>query len=199
MFKNLLRELESLGRELTVKVPVVVDELGYVDRECPAVTCVVGFKVLQRDWADKFRSEAVFCPRCGHEAPSNEWFTMDQHEHAKAIALQTASSLFHETLRKEARAFNAAQPRNSLVRITMNVSGVRSMPVLVPPAAAAVLEQALECPSCGAGYAVLGPAFFCPCCGRNGVEDMFGGTIAKVRLKVPHVSKTGETRSSGIE
>jgi hypothetical protein len=55
-----------------------------------------------------------------------------------------------------------------------------------------VLEQALVCDACGAGYAVLGPAFFCPCCGHNSVEKMFDAALAKVRTKIEGIEVVRE-------
>lgn len=192
MFKNIIRELEELGRGGTVSVPIEADERGYIDKECPAPKCLFVFKVLETDWRDKFRDEAVYCPQCGHEAPAKSWFTTEQIERGKEQALATVHARVDRALVDDAREFNATAPRG-FISMSMKVSGAtHAHHTIVPIAAAAVLEQMLVCDACGAGYAVLGPAFFCPCCGHNSVEKVFDGALAKVRTKIEGIEVVRE-------
>lgn len=184
MFENIIRELEAMDRGETVSVPIQADERGYIDKECPSTECLFQFKVLEEDWNAKFRKQAVFCPRCAHEAPAKSWFTTEQVRRAHEQITAMVRGRIDSALAADAREFNASQPLGGLLRISMIVSGTYPEHVIVPIAAAAVLEQALACAKCGAGYAVLGPAFFCPCCGDNSVEQMFDAAVAKVRTKV---------------
>ncbi|MDP3277123.1 MAG: hypothetical protein Q8Q09_18170 [Deltaproteobacteria bacterium] len=188
MFKNLIHELERLNRE-KLAIPVSADEQGYVDRECPAKGCLFVFKVLEHDWKDRFRDEAVFCPLCRHSAPADQWWTTRQVREAQKQAKAVLRARINNAMHFDAREFNARAPRG-FITISMKVaSGDNSREMLVPIDAAAVLEQRLTCEQCGAGYAVAGSAFFCPCCGHNSVEKMFDGALAKVRTKLDGIAK----------
>ncbi len=70
MFRNTLRMLEQLNGTMTYKMDVLPDEDGYYDKECPNEKCLSKFKVNAEDWKNLFSNEAVFCPFCGHSAPS---------------------------------------------------------------------------------------------------------------------------------
>jgi hypothetical protein len=87
VFDELLKELKRLERATKVSVPISSDEKGYMDRQCPADNCEFLFKVHEEDWTNIFKDEAVWCPFCRHEAPSDQWFTKAQIKHAEAEAL----------------------------------------------------------------------------------------------------------------
>ncbi|MBK8170725.1 MAG: hypothetical protein IPK60_10350 [Sandaracinaceae bacterium] len=183
VFKKVMRELERLKRE-QVAVPIRADERGYLDRECPAEACKFIFKVLIEDWTTRLKNASAHCPRCGHTAPDDHWWTTDQLKRARAEVGKVVRARIGNALQEDARAFNTTAPR-SLISISMNVSGRKhSTTAALPVEAVNVLEQTLVCEKCGAGFAVLGSAFFCPCCGHNSVERMFDGALAKVRAKI---------------
>lgn len=184
MFEKLIRELEELEGTSVVSLPVKADENGYLDKECPAPKCAFAFKVLDEHWVEKFRDEAVFCPRCGHTDTAESWATTEQIEQAKGQIVAMLQSRIDGAIEADAHAFNANQPRRGFLRMSMTISGTAPQHVMVPLAAAAVLQQQLVCAECGAGYAVLGPAFFCPCCGHNSADQMFERALAKVRTKI---------------
>ncbi len=187
MFKNLLRELEELKHTTTITVPIAADERGYVDRECPSEECRYQFKVLESDWRDLFRDEAVFCPMCGHQASSDQWWTTEQIEEAKKETLEHLKSRVNSALHRDAREFNRAHPDGGLIRISMRMSGAEHRHVMLPIQAADVLEQCISCDACGVRYAVVGAAFFCPCCGHNSVDRMFRASVQKVRSTVDNI------------
>jgi hypothetical protein len=198
VFKNLLTELERLDRE-KISIPIQADERGYLDRECPADVCKLAFKVSIDDWERLFRDEEVFCPFCGHSAPSNHWWTTDQVEQSHAQARALVSASISNAIHRDARAFNATAPRG-FIGISMKASGSGSRStVIVPIAAADVLEQELACAKCNARYAVLGPAFFCPCCGDNSVERMFDAALAKVRTKIESIETVREAVRAALD
>jgi len=78
MFKDLIRELESMHGIQKISVSLPSDSEGYFDRECPSPECLCQFKVHEDDWRDKVREEEVFCAFCGHAAPSGKWCTQAQ-------------------------------------------------------------------------------------------------------------------------
>jgi uncharacterized Zn finger protein (UPF0148 family) len=191
MLKNLLREAQQLKNE-KIEIAVQADERGYLDRECPSKSCLHTFKVRMQDWHDRFCDEEVFCPLCGHAAPASQWWTTEQTENMNRQMHAYVGARIGNALHRDAKAFNATAPRG-FIRMTMKASGSpHAQAMLMPIAAAAVLEQELSCDQCGVGYAVLGAAFFCPCCGHNSVERMFDAALTKVQTKVESIGVVRE-------
>lgn len=187
MFNNLVRDLSELSRTNEISIPIAADERGYIDKECPSEPCKYQFKVIQDDWRDRFNDESVFCPMCGHSAPSDRWFTSEQVEQARERALEYVNSLINSALHRDAREFNRAHSGNGFIRMSMRVSGTERRAIILPVAAAEVLEQRIACEACGARYAIIGAAFFCPCCGHNSVERMFRSSLQNVRSRMVHL------------
>lgn len=180
MFDDLLRELRRLEQPQQIRVSMPSDEEGYFDRECPSPECLFTFKVHEDDWRDKVRDEEVFCPFCGHTADSRKWLTQDQLEHAKKAASAHMRQRIGHAMKRDADSWNRRRPRNSFIRITLQVNN-RPQPVLLPAAAAESMRLKITCPACSCRYAVIGIAFFCPACGHNSAELLFGQSIVIIR------------------
>jgi len=180
MFDDLLRELRRLEKPQQIRVPLSSDDEGYFDRECPSPECLFQFKVHEDDWREKVRDEEVFCPFCGHTADSGKWLTQEQLAHAKQAAIAHIKGRIGTAMKRDADGWNRRQPRNSFIRITMDVKN-RPQPVLVPAAAAEAMRLKIRCPACACRYAAIGAAFFCPSCGYNSAELMFSQSIAAIR------------------
>lgn len=183
MFESLLREIKKLDG-LKVSVPIKTDEEGYMDKECPSVSCMFIFKVHEEDWANIFRDEAVFCPMCRHEAPADSWWTTEQIEHAKRQALRFVKGRIGQAMETDARAFNRKQPRNSFISMSMKVSGVSHSTFILPAQATELMELKITCEECNARFSVIGSAYFCPSCGHNSVERTFDDSIKKILSKI---------------
>lgn len=188
MFNDLQRELNRLEQGLTLSIPVEPDEEGYFDKKCPAENCLFQFKVNAEDWVNLFLDEAVYCPMCRHEAPADSWWTTEQIEYAREQAVEHVRGLIGDSLHKMARRFNASQPKNGFIRMSMEVSGTRGYRAVVPIPSSETLELQIQCEECSARFAVIGSAFFCPCCGTNSVLRTFDDAMRKVLVKLESVS-----------
>jgi uncharacterized Zn finger protein (UPF0148 family) len=186
MFEKTLRELKKLDG-IKVRVPIEVDDEGYLDKECPAENCQFNFKVKKEDWVNIFKDEAVYCPLCRHEAEADSWWTTEQIESAKKQALKQIGGQIGRTLEADARSFNRRQPRDSFIKMSMKVSGFPKYPMVLPIPAKELLERKIQCEECGSRYAVIGSAFFCPCCGDNSVERTFDDSIEKILSKINNI------------
>ena len=192
MFDDLIKEIKNLEKGLTVSVPIASDEKGYVDKECPREDCMFVFKVSDEDRANIFKDEAVYCPLCREEAPSDHWWTTEQLEEAKKqareIGLSEIQNKVSGLLHKSAKVFNRKQPRNAFVNISMSVSSRKArVPVAVPLTAVEEMEQEIKCTECSARFAVIGAAYFCPACGHNSVERTFDDSLRKVEGKLDNL------------
>lgn len=183
MFDKLLRELKAL-ESTKVSIPLETDADGYFDKECPAENCLFGFKVHGEDWKAIIRDEEMFCPSCRHAAPAKSWFTTEQVERAKEQAVAHMQGRINSAMREDAQAWNRRQPRNSFLKITMNVSGGGGPPLLLPIAAAEPMRLRTQCDACGCRYSYIGAAFFCPACGENSAKHTFTQTLSTIRTSV---------------
>ena len=187
MFDETLRYLRQLEQQNTYTMKVLPDEEGFLDKECPKKECMSKFKVNAEDWEDLFSDEAVFCPFCGHSAPSDSWWTTEQIEQLRNQAIGKLETGLTRALQTDARAFNRSQKKNSFIKLSLSVKGRTSF-VDLPAQALEVMEQKIQCEKCGARYAVIGSAFYCPCCGENSAKQTFANTLEKVDAKIQNLS-----------
>ena len=183
MFENLPRQ---------ISIPIEVDEQGYVDKECPATSCIFTFKIHQDDWRNIVRNEEVFCPRCGHVAPAKNWFTTDQIEKAKEQALDVLQGYVREALNEFAQDLNRSVQSNSFVKISMQVSGDTTKPVIVPITASEPMTMKAICTECHCRYGFIGAAFFCPSCGHNSAEQTFRQSLGIIRATLANEERLRE-------
>ncbi|WP_031445862.1 hypothetical protein [Arenibacter algicola] len=186
MFEKLLKELDKIQKEGKVSVTINADDKGYLDKECPNEECLYRFKVYEEDWVNKVSDEEVFCPKCGHKANSDSWWTSEQLEEANQNAIRQITGRINKAMKDDARAFNRQQSRNSFIKMTMNVSG-NSNTYILPIPALEELEQEITCSECETRYAVIGSGFFCPCCGHNSAEETFNNTVSTIEKTIENI------------
>lgn len=186
MFEDLIKEMERMNGQ-SVSVPIETDEKGYIDKQCPNKDCEFIFKVNEEDWANIVKDEAVWCPLCRHEAPADQWFTIDQVEHAKNEALAVVQGKINNALRSGAQKFNRMQPKKSFISMSMKVSGEPKRTHTIPASAAELMQLEIQCEECNSRFAVIGSAYFCPACGHNSVTRTFSDSLRKIRTKKNNV------------
>lgn len=182
MFENLLKEIERLNGQ-SVSIPIEADEKGYIDKQCPSEECEFIFKVNGDDWKNIFQDAAVWCPLCRHEAPSKEWFTIEQVEHAKGEVGAIVRGTIHNALMADAQKFNRGQSKNRFISMSMKVQGGSQRTYALPIQAAELMQLEIQCEACDARFAVIGSAYFCPACGHNSVTQTFTDSLRKIKAK----------------
>lgn len=180
MFENLLKELKRLEQRTSISVPLEDDAEGYLDRECPAESCLFSFKVHSEDWDTISENDTAFCPSCRHNAHSKSWYTQAQIEAAKEYAIGAITNDINKAMRADAAASKRKAKRNSFVNITLEAKGGRDA-ILVPVAAAEPMRLKTTCDACGCRYSYIGAAYFCPACGSNSAEHTFAQTMGTIR------------------
>lgn len=180
MFEDLTKKLSDLK---SISIPMESDQKGYIDKQCPSESCKFLFKVHAEDWINLFKDEAVWCPMCRYEAPSKEWYTIAQVEHAKSQALKFLEVQIHNALVSGAEKFNRRQSKSNFVTISMVVHGGMVQTSIIPAIAAEEMQLEVRCESCFSRYAVIGSAFFCPACGHNSVTQNYSDALKKIQVK----------------
>lgn len=190
MFENLLKTLDQLSKTTAISIPLAADSKGYLDRECPNENCLFHFKVNEEDWGRIQDDASVTCPMCGHKAHRKSWYTTQQVQQAKERAIGSLQGAINKAMRDDARSFNSRQPRTSLVKMSMRVtgSGAAVPDISVPIEAAEAMEMEIHCEQCSTKFAVVGAAFFCPACGHNSAERMFDDSLRKIKVKMSSIA-----------
>lgn len=187
MFDDLIKTIKNLdGMRVSVPMHIEADEHGYIDRQCPADACEFQFKVHEDDWRDTVRDEAVWCPFCGHEGESDQWWTHEQVEHAKKAAFAEVKHKVNQAMRNDAQRFNRRLPRNAFISMTLKVDH-KPKDVVLPAAAIAPMQLKISCTECGCRYAVIGSAYFCPACGHNAAPHVFRQSLATIRATLDNL------------
>lgn len=188
MFEDLLKSLQQLdGMKVSVPVVVEADADGFVDRQCPATECEFLFKVQEEDWRDIVTDEAVWCPFCGHQAKSDEWWTHEQVEKAKEAAFAELKHTINKAMCSDADRFNRRQPRRSFISMSMKVDA-KPKEIVLPAAATEPMQLKIKCPECACRYAVIGSAYFCPACGHNAADLVFSQSVGTIRATLDNLS-----------
>ena len=187
MFDDLSKFLKQLdGMRVSLPVVIETDTDGFLDRQCPSTECEFLFKVQERDWRDIVADEAVWCPFCGHQAASDEWWTHEQIETAKEAAFAEVKHTINKAMRRDAERFKRRQPRRSFISVSMRVDS-KPRELVLPATAKDPMQLKIKCTSCACRYAVIGSAYFCPACGQNAAGLVFGQSLGTIRATLDNL------------
>lgn len=105
---------------MNIEIPMKIlsDEKGYLDRQCPNENCLFEFKVNMQDWEDKVSDDEVYCPLCGHVAPSDSWYTYEQLDAMEEIAADWARSYILGEIDKMFGNLARSTRNNKYIKIT---------------------------------------------------------------------------------
>lgn len=188
MFEDLQKALKKLEQTKQVSIPIDTDEKGYIDKQCPSEECEFVFKVHEEDWANVVKDEAVWCPFCRHEAPADQWYTIEQIEHGKSEVLSMIKGEMHNAMISDAQRFNRRQHKGGFISMSMKVSGSRKRTQPIPAKAAELMQLEITCEECSTRFSVIGSAYFCPACGHNSVVRTFKDSLRKIKAKIDNVA-----------
>lgn len=178
--------------DINIPVELTPDEKGYYDRQCPNEKCEYVFKIYMEDWKEKVSDEQVFCPMCGHVAPSEHWFTHEQLESMHEIATSYAKSYMGKELDKMVGKMARSMRGNQSVQMTYKSSRRISF-VNNPIGQRQEWELEITCKICHTKYSVIGSAYFCPCCGYNAVESVFYESLDTVEKMIDSIEDINST------
>jgi hypothetical protein len=148
-----------LGSDNTLSVPIPRDEDGYVGRECPVEECLGYFKLTPGTGVKG--PAPCHCPYCGHSGESRTFYTQEQIEYAKSVAIRRITDAIHDEFKS--LEFDA-KPRGGFgIGVSMKVH--RSWPRPIRHYREKQLETEVVCDSCTLRYAIYGVFGWCPDCG----------------------------------
>ncbi len=152
--------LRRLGNSISISIPV--DENGFTGRECPQADCEGYFKI---ELGTGLKGEGLpcHCPYCGHTAGHDHFWTKEQIEYAKSVAMRKFSDALHKDLKK--LEFDH-KPKGAFgVGISMKIKPGRPTPI--HHYREKKLETEIVCGNCTLRYAVYGVFAFCPDCKQH--------------------------------
>lgn len=172
--------------DIDIPITLKSDEKGYFDRQCPNDKCKFVFKIFMDDWKDRISDEQVYCPMCGHCAPSDQWYTHEQLEAINEIAASYALSYISDELNKMFGRAARGMRGNKYVQLTYK-PGHKITFVNNPVGQRPEWELEITCEKCQTRYSVIGSAYFCPCCGHNAVEHVFNESLNRVQTMIESI------------
>ena len=142
-------------------VDIKPDEDGYTGRECPA--CEKYFKI-------KFgtglpNATDCHCPYCNHIGPQGEFWTKQQIEYARSVALHKIS----DDLLKSMKKMERKPDRNAFLSIGITVKG---KPTPIAYYSEMELEEKVTCSNCTLEYTIYGAFAYCPDCGVHNSQQI---------------------------
>lgn len=165
---------------MEIPVEILSDEKGYLDRECPNENCLYQFKVKMSDWETIAANDEAHCPMCGHIDAADQWWTQEQLEAMKEIALNWAMGYVQTEVGKAFKKLERSTKNNKYVRIKYK-PGKKISFVNNPIGQMKAWETEIKCEKCGTQYSVIGSAYFCPCCGYNSAVDSFETSLESIK------------------
>ena len=149
--------LRRLGNH--VSIPIPKDEHGYLGRECPNQDCVGYFKIKPGTGLSG-EDLPCHCPYCGHKGGQNTFWTSEQIEYAKSVAMRKmADAIFRDLKGLE---FN--RPARGPFGIGLRLEIKQGRPVPIRHYRERLLETEVVCDGCTLHYAIYGLFGFCPDC-----------------------------------
>ena len=141
---------------MDISVTIKPDEDGYTGRECP--TCERYFKI-------KFGTglpgaNDCHCPYCNHVGSQKVFWTKQQIEYAKSVALNEITGKFISQL----KAIERRPDSRSFISIGISVKG---SPTPIAYYRESELEERITCCECTLEYTIYGAFGFCPDCGTH--------------------------------
>lgn len=169
--------LRPLGDRISVPIPA--DEDGLTGRECPNSQCEGYFKV-QFGTGVKEPNLPCHCPYCGHTAGHDHFWTKEQIEFAKSVAVRRITDAVVADLKK--LEFDV-KPRGPFgIGVSMKLKA--SAPIPIRYYREKELETTLECDNCTLRYSVYGLFAYCPDCGTHNSEQILAMNLELARKEL---------------
>jgi hypothetical protein len=146
----------------SISIPIRPDEEGFIGRECPQQDCQGYFKI---EFGTGLKGENLpcHCPYCGYTSGQEQFWTKEQIEYAKSVAVRQITKAVHGDLKK--MEFDYKPKGGFGLGISLKLEPLRPVPIRYYREKQ--LETEVICSNCMLRYAVYGVFAFCPDCGQH--------------------------------
>lgn len=168
--------LKRLGNQFSISIPR--DKDGYVGRECPIEKCLGYFKITPGTGVTE--PSPCHCPYCGHAGEQNTFFTQEQINYARSVAIQKITG----AVRKDFKSLEFDhRPRGAFgIGISMKLQDA-PLP-LIQHYREKELETEVLCSQCTLRYAIYGVFGWCPDCGVHNSLQILWKNLEVARKKL---------------
>jgi len=168
-------------------IPIQADANGFAGRECPQPDCEGYFKIK---FGTGLKGEGLpcHCPYCGHTAGHDHFWTKEQNEYARSIAMRRIADAVHKDLKKLEFDY---KPKSAFgIGFSMKVK--RGRPIPIRFYRKKQLETDVVCANCTLHYSVYGVFAFCPDCGQHNSLQILDKNLELV-VQMLDIAATAET------
>lgn len=178
-----MNNLRRLGN--CISIPIPADETAFTGRECPQPGCEGYFKI-ELGTGLKGKGLPCHCPYCGHTAGHDQFWTKEQIQYAKSVAMRKITEAIHKDFRKLEFDY---KPKGAFgMGISMKVKP--GHPTSRYHYTEKRLETEIVCVNCTLRYSVYGVFAFCPDCGQHNSLQIIGKNLEVVRKMLDLVAGT---------
>lgn len=157
-----------MNKTTRFSVRINPDADGFTGRECPVKECEGYFKI---QFGTGLPGQVpCHCPYCGHTGPHDEFYTKEQIEYAKSVAMHQITGQFIRELKKLERRPDP----HAFISIGVKVEG-RPLPIRYYREKK--LETEVVCNCCTLRYAIYGVFGYCPDCGVHNSLQILGANL----------------------
>lgn len=164
-----------MDEKVKVKIKIRLDEDGFLGRECPE--CKAYFKVKP---GTGLSIHYHICPYCGHQGQNDKFFTEDQIEYVKSVAIREVVGPVFDDLNRSLRDLEQSTS-GGLIQIKVETSGDLFK---IKHYQEKILETNVCCDSCGLNFSIYGVFSNCPDCGRLNAKVIFDKSIEVLKKKL---------------
>lgn len=175
-----------MSDDYSIKVSIPIDDDGMLGRECPE--CEKYFKLKPGTGLD---TELCHCPYCQYSGSYRDFWTKEQLEYAKSIALgQVYKELIKPSIDNITKSFKDLErsSRNSFVSFKVRTTS-REMDFPVKYFSEKELETTVTCSNCNLEFSIYGVFSFCPDCKEINAFLIYKKSIDTIRKKLNIFSK----------
>ena len=186
-----MRHVRGLRDGISISIPS--DDEGFTGRECPSSECEGYFKVKFGTGLTE-SDVPCHCPYCGHTASHSQFYTREQAEYIRSIALRTVA----DAVRKDLKSMEFEQrPSGPFgVGVSLRVRPGRSVPVRHYREKR--LETDIKCSACSLQYSVYGVFAFCPDCREHNSLEILESNMDLIGRMVDLADGAGPDVARGL-
>ena len=130
-----------------------------IGRQCPVEECGLYFKLrLETGWD----TDQIRCPYCRAEGHLSDFFTLDQLEYARSVAVREVVGPMFRGFKRDMERLNQRHSRG-LIQLKFSVN---YKPISIQHYFERQLETEVFCDNCTLEFSVYGVFASCPCCGQ---------------------------------
>ena len=177
--------VSRLGNRISVRIPA--DGNRFTGRECPRPDCEGYFKI-ELGTGLKGDGLPCHCPYCGHVAGHDQFWTKEQFQYAKSVAMRKITDAIHKDLKE--LEFDHKPEGAFGIGFSMKFEAGRQPPIHYYREKQ--LETEVVCTSCTLRYSVYGVFAFCPDCGQHNSIQILDKSL-EVIGKMLEMATTAET------